>query len=65
MLEKMKHLEPNMSFAMKSMALLFYQELKESSVSRASISLNSSTGFIDGLKISDEISIGGSEVSIA
>ena len=66
-LEKMKHLEPNMTSGFHNLAKSMYFEYKDSrSQERMS---NSSNGFIEALsnsqfKISDELSNVGSELSI-
>ena len=72
-MEKMKHMDPHMSYAMRALVKPLFAELKEMyaggnrSLDR---SMQSSTGFLDGVsmsqfKISDDLSNFGSEISMA
>ena len=69
-MERSKHMDPHMSLAIKGLVKSMYSELKDLYGNKSlDKSLQSSTGFIDGLslsqfKISDDLSNVGSEISI-
>jgi hypothetical protein len=69
-MDKAKQAEPQMSLALRDLVKPLFAELKELHAGGGARSMQSSTGFLDGLsmsqfKISDDLSNWGSEVSFA
>jgi len=70
-LERVKHMEPMMSKAFRELAKHLYHDLKEGSRSLERSAQQSSGGYVDGLsmmsqfKLSDDLSLNGSELSLA